>query len=403
LSKQFGDRSSTSATSPDRAASVPGVPGKRTLTEALQYKTAGEAPMQVQCKDGGGQAGAQAIAATGLTGAAQPMPHGDRIQSLFGRHSIAGIQAHVGGPAAEASRSLGAQAYATGSSVAFARAPDLHTAAHEAAHVVQQRAGVHLKDGVGTPGDAHEQHADAVADLVVQGKSAEGLLDRYTGSGGGNQPVQCSFIGSFPIPGSTSGFEMDMQTRNGAATTPATGASGMDGYIRFVPGRGAPNSNVIAFHQIVRTTDVAGADINSVTTPADRAARGALGQPGIRTAEDPGRHVEGGFKTDVHHQANAGAAPVPAGSPLLPRYNFQPAAPGVPHVGSVQQPPERGGGVGGVVGQTPGFKRSDLPEDIRTAAMYDTPGTTSPTANFDMAFESVARGEDTNLDYGTVK
>jgi hypothetical protein len=124
LSKQFGDRSSTSATSPDRAASAPGVPGKRTLTEALQYRTAGEAPMQVQCKDGGGQAGAQEIAATGLTGAAQSLPHGDRIQSLFGRHSIAGIQAHVGGPAAEASRSLGAQAYATGSSVAFASAPD---------------------------------------------------------------------------------------------------------------------------------------------------------------------------------------------------------------------------------------------------------------------------------------
>jgi hypothetical protein len=33
-------------------------------------------------------------------------------------------------------------------------------------------------------GDPHEQHADAVADRVVRGESAEPLLDRYSGSGG---------------------------------------------------------------------------------------------------------------------------------------------------------------------------------------------------------------------------
>lgn len=67
---------------------------------------------------------------------------------------------------------------------------DLHTAAHEAAHVVQQRGGVALKDGVGAPGDRYEQHADAVADRVVQGRSAEGLLDPLAGSGGGAPGVQ---------------------------------------------------------------------------------------------------------------------------------------------------------------------------------------------------------------------
>jgi len=46
---------------------------------------------------------------------------------------------------------------------------------------VQQRGGVQLKGGVGESGDAHEQHANAAADAVVQGKSAEGLLDRYAG------------------------------------------------------------------------------------------------------------------------------------------------------------------------------------------------------------------------------
>jgi hypothetical protein len=63
--------------------------------------------------------------------------------------------------------------------VAFAGAPNLHTAAHEAAHVIQQRAGVQLKGGVGEVGDPYERHADAVADAVVQGKSSEALLDAY--------------------------------------------------------------------------------------------------------------------------------------------------------------------------------------------------------------------------------
>jgi hypothetical protein len=51
---------------------------------------------------------------------------------------------------------MGAEAFATGDQVAFGAAPDLHTAAHEAAHVVQQRQGVQLKGGVGEVGDAYE-------------------------------------------------------------------------------------------------------------------------------------------------------------------------------------------------------------------------------------------------------
>src|SRR5947207_2443000 len=58
------------------------------------------------------------------------------------------------------------------------------TAAHEAAHVVQQRGGVSLKGGIGAEGDEYEQHADAVADQVVAGRSAEGLLDRFAPAGG---------------------------------------------------------------------------------------------------------------------------------------------------------------------------------------------------------------------------
>jgi hypothetical protein len=105
---------------------------------------------------------------------------------LFGRHDVAGVSAHVGGPAEEACQEIGAHAYASGSSVAFVRAPDLHTAAHEATHIVQQRGGVQLKAGVGTAGDEYERHADAVADRVVAGQPAESMLDAYAGASAGS-------------------------------------------------------------------------------------------------------------------------------------------------------------------------------------------------------------------------
>ncbi len=118
------------------------------------------------------------------------MPHQEAIQQSFGRHDVSGVKAHVGGAAAEASDAMGAQAYATGDHVAFRGAPDLHTAAHEAAHVVQQRGGVSLKGGVGAVGDRYEQHADQVADAVVAGRSAEPILDKMAGRGAPGGGVQ---------------------------------------------------------------------------------------------------------------------------------------------------------------------------------------------------------------------
>ena len=137
----------------------------------------------VQLHGGGGAAGVQEAAAAGVRGSGGALPHAQQIQGAFGRHDVSSVQAHVGGAAAAACGDIGAEAYATGSSVAFASGPDLHTAAHEAAHVVQQRGGVQLSGGVGQAGDRYEQHADAVADRVVSGQSAEGLLDKYASSG----------------------------------------------------------------------------------------------------------------------------------------------------------------------------------------------------------------------------
>jgi hypothetical protein len=113
------------------------------------------------------------------------LPHLEAIQRSFGRFDVGGIQAHTDGAAQQASRGMGAAGFATGNHVAFASAPDLHTAAHEAAHVVQQRAGVQLAGGLGAAGDAYERHADAVADQVVAGHSAEGLLGEMAGGARG--------------------------------------------------------------------------------------------------------------------------------------------------------------------------------------------------------------------------
>jgi uncharacterized protein DUF4157 len=161
-----------------------GSPGKSTLIahgDAVQlHATGGAAADSTQV---------HAHAERGVAGAGAALPHLDRIQHLFGRHDVSAVQAHTGGEAAGACEAIGASAYATGNQVAFAGQPSLHTAAHEAAHVVQQRGGVQLKGGVGQAGDAYEHHADAVADKVVAGESAEPLLDTMAG-GGAQMAVQ---------------------------------------------------------------------------------------------------------------------------------------------------------------------------------------------------------------------
>jgi hypothetical protein len=133
---------------------------------------------------------AQAIADAGTATGGARLPHQGAIQRSFGHHDVSGVRAHVGGEAAAAAAALGARAYATGDRVAFGSAPDLHLAAHEAAHVVQQRAGVYLKDGLGDSGDVYERHADEVADAVVRGDSAVGLLDRMAPGGAGGRGGQ---------------------------------------------------------------------------------------------------------------------------------------------------------------------------------------------------------------------
>ncbi len=154
------------------------MPGKQTLVEQAH---AADVQPRANTAEAAESSAVHAAAAQGSATSSSPLPHGDVIQRAFGHHDISAVQAHTGSEAAASAHAMGAQAYATGNHVVLGAGTDLRTVAHEAAHVVQQRGGVQLKGGVGEVGDAYERHADAVADAVVQGKSAEGLLDRHTG------------------------------------------------------------------------------------------------------------------------------------------------------------------------------------------------------------------------------
>ena len=113
-------------------------------------------------------------------GASAPLPHLEQIQRSFGHHDLSRVRTYQESRAASVARSIDARAYTAGDHIAFAGSPDLRTAAHEAAHVVQQRAGIRLPGQFSQPDDAYERHANAVADRVAQNRSAEPLLNEIT-------------------------------------------------------------------------------------------------------------------------------------------------------------------------------------------------------------------------------
>ena len=156
----------------------------------LDMPAAGTAAIQRRASGSTSTQDVQSTAQAGVAGASSRLPHFDTIQRAFGKHDISGVQAQVGGAATAASEALGAQAYATGDKVAFAASPDLHTAAHEAAHTIQQRRGAVGFQGLGAADDEHERHADAVADAVVAGQSAEPLLDQLAHGSSGPKAIQ---------------------------------------------------------------------------------------------------------------------------------------------------------------------------------------------------------------------
>jgi Domain of unknown function (DUF4157) len=118
---------------------------------------------------------ASAIAAAGTAGTASPLPFLAELQRAMRPHDVSSVRAHIGGHAAAAAARLNADAYASGEDVVLPPNADLRLVAHEAAHVLQQRSGV-VAAGLGAHGDAHERHADAIADRVVRGEPVGELM-----------------------------------------------------------------------------------------------------------------------------------------------------------------------------------------------------------------------------------
>jgi hypothetical protein len=246
----FSRRGSRGSASDDDAQVGGRAPGKRSRAEKRFGWTTTEPKTSVQRQEratgtapGSSQQGneiaatsasegenVQERAAAGVaSGSGGALPYRDQIQASFGRHDIGQVEAHVGGEAARAAADIGAQAFATGNKVAFADQPDLHTAAHEAAHVVQQRGGVQLKGGVGRAGDRYEQHADAVADHVVAGRSAEGVLDQMAGATSTSGRHAAPTVQRKPPPGSSSAPEQadaPASTASSPGVTSETSANG---------------------------------------------------------------------------------------------------------------------------------------------------------------------------------
>jgi Domain of unknown function (DUF4157) len=254
--------------------------------------------------DGAGLSDDQVVdtAHRGVSGPGQALPHADVIPRSFGRHDVGGIDAHVGGAAAQAATSMGAVAYATGNAVAFAGTPDLHTAAHEAAHVVQQRAGVSFK-GVGQAGDRYEQHADAVADAVVAGGSAESLLDQMAGGASVQQKAGDSVQ---RIEDETLAARADAPeaAASGAAPTAEPDAVGV--FISYVKLAALPDwMPEIASHCFIAFDDGWTAGFTKVGDDSKTDARVHIPEP--RAAESGVHRVEARRKSDATSRGKTSA------------------------------------------------------------------------------------------------
>jgi Domain of unknown function (DUF4157) len=222
----------------------------------------------------------RAAAADGTAGAGGPLPHLTEIQRAFGRHDVSHVSAHHGTRAAAAARAIGARAYAAGERVAFAGSPDVRTAAHEAAHVVQQRGGVHVPGGVGAVGDAYERHADAVADRVASGRPADALLDRMapaaSRSGGGQgEVVQREQQG--PITTNFGEFTATTYDALGPASGPAGSEWGIDIVLEFDPDKKKVDAKTIGLTQTVRN-QLAGATVLLDPSERDKLVTSAKGE-----------------------------------------------------------------------------------------------------------------------------
>lgn len=261
---------------------------KRSLVgQPLDVQLSALAPVQ-RAED---PAAVHEAAAAGIASGGGAMPHAAAIQQSFGAHDIGNVQAHTGSGAAQATQAMGAEAYASGNHVVFGGAPDLHTAAHEAAHVVQQQAGVSLSGGVGQVGDKYEQHADQVADAVVQGKSAEGLLDTMSGGGASVQRSVQRHVARMPVQmNPTATPTGPVRT---AETPSATEVPGGQGQVDARNSTTPATQPKVKWRKVVDRGRVAWYVVLEPVTPAPTTTPGGSGTP-------PAPTTGGDYTTDIH-------------------------------------------------------------------------------------------------------
>ncbi len=288
--------------------------GKRTRTQA-RY---GTTPVQRKGSPGGSDEAVQAAADRGTSTSAGPLPHKESMEAAFGM-PLDSVKAHVGGEAASASASMGADAYTSGDSIVFGASPSKSLVAHELTHVVQQRAGA-VPDGmVGHAGDAFEREADQVAATVAHGGTTDVAQQYGASSGGGavqRKAVQRYESGEHAILGAGAGYPAggdQVTLPNGAQVYLGEVVAFGDFYADMTQLSQAPRQEVEALAGVCRLEAIwvqaglakrrlAGASGNAVTGQVAAGAPGGTAVPGSTA----GGNAAGQPAGDHPHAASGG-------------------------------------------------------------------------------------------------
>jgi hypothetical protein len=261
MSKLAGKQNQLSSDQSHVAAPSPVAAKQLSSFRRLPHRLGNQAVQQLLStgrKTNAPQSGASVHAAAvhGTQGSGQRLPFLNQIQRAFGRHDVSHARAHEGSNASSAANVIGASAFTLGHNVAFASAPNLHTAAHEAAHVVQQRAGVKVAGNVGQSGDVYERHADAVADRVVRGQSSEELLDQLAPPANGSQlhdAAETQPESPLQMKKLTTAYGDFEDVYYNKITNDKDEELGCEMYLRFTPGN-TVDASKIALTQVIKPT-----------------------------------------------------------------------------------------------------------------------------------------------------
>ena len=181
---------------------------------------------------------------------------------------------------------------------------------------------------------------------------------------GGAGPIQCDMMESL-APTALGGFELGLATRNAPADP------GMDGTIEFHPAPSGPYSSEITLIQTANVVDVAGTTTGThgIPAPADWKNINA----GEEAPRNEVRTPLGGTFVDIPY------ATEPQSSSTTPNYDrpaYIAANAALDHHGWLRSP-----------------------TDLREASLYDYP---SASYDSDFKFETVAKGSDNQVVYGSL-